>query len=213
VNSGERSEENSGPELSFRLRIQEYIREQARPVEKFGHQPRLYRLATQIGRGSEYDDDVVFAAAWLHDLGVFVGHRPEQIEALRAWDNVRYAMRQAPAVLLRAGFPEEKIPAVLEAIRTHQPAANPETFEGILLRDADILEQLGSTGILRVVAKIGRDTRYSTFTDAAATLRKSLGELPGKIRLERAKEMAKPRIAVLEAFLRELDEEAPDDLF
>jgi uncharacterized protein len=213
VNTAQSSEGNGGPDLNFRLHIQEFIREQARPVEKFGHQPRLYRLATQIGCGSVYDDDVVFAAAWLHDLGVFVGHRPEQVEALAVWDNVRYAMQQAPSVLLRAGFPEEKIPAVLDSIRTHQPAANPETIEGILLRDADILEQLGSTGILRVVAKIGRDTRYSTFTDAVATLRKNLAQLPGKIRLDRAKEIAQPRITLLQLFLRELEDEAPGDLF
>jgi uncharacterized protein len=212
--SRDRGDSGSGSSPhGFRSSIEEYIRGQARPVEKFGHQPRLYRLATRIGRGLTYDDDVVFAAAWLHDLGVFVGHRPEDPVALAAWDNVRYAIERVPAVLRTAGFPEEKIPAVLEAIRTHQPTANPETLEGILLRDADILEQLGSIGILRVVAKVGRDTRYRTFTDAAVTLRKSLADLPPKLRLESARAIAGPRISLLEVFLRELDEEATDDLF
>ena len=61
---------------------------------------------------------------------------------------------------------------------------------------------------MRVVAKIGRDTRYPTFTDAAATLRKSLADLPGKIQLDTAKTLAQSRIALLQAFLKELDEEA-----
>ena len=116
-----------------------------------------------------YDDDVVYAAAWLHDLGVFIGHRPEDPEALSRWDNVSYAMKQAPGVLARCGFPATKVVPVVEAIRTHQPHLSPTSVEGAILRDADILEQLGAIGILRVVAKVGRDTRYPTFTDAAAT--------------------------------------------
>ncbi len=96
-------------------------------------------------------------------------------------------MKQAPAALLQAGFPTTKVAQVVEAIRTHQPHLSPSAIEGTILRDADILEQLGAIGILRVAAKIGRDTRYPTFTDAAATLRKALAELPGKLHLDTAK--------------------------
>jgi uncharacterized protein len=192
----------------FRLPLAEYVRSQALPIDKLGHQPRLYALTQLVGRGMSYDDDVVYAAAWLHDLGVFIGHRPEDPELLAGWDNVSYAMKQAPATLLRSGFPSTKVAQVVEVIRTHQPHLSPTTLEGTILRDADILEQLGAIGIMRVVAKIGRDTRYPTFTDAAATLRKSLADLPGKIQLDTAKTLAQSRIALLQAFLKELDEEA-----
>jgi uncharacterized protein len=201
------SRQAAGPK-NFRLRLAEYIRKEARPIDKFGHQPRLYALTREVGEGQSYDDDVVYAAAWLHDLGVFVGHRPEDLEQLVHWDNVRYAIEKAPAVLIRGGFPREKIPSVLEAIRTHQAHQSPQTLEGTILRDADILEQLGAIGILRIAAKIGRDTRYPTFGEAAATLRKALEELPGKLILENAKKLAKPRTALLRAFLKELEEEA-----
>ena len=192
----------------FRLPLAEYVRSQALPIDKLGHQPRLYALTQLVGRGMSYDDDVVYAAAWLHDLGVFIGHRPEDPELLAGWDNVSYAMKQAPAALLRSGFPSTKVAQVVEVIRTHQPHLSPTTLEGTILRDADILEQLGAIGIMRVVAKIGRDTRYPTFTDAAATLRKSLADLPGKIQLDTAKTLAQPRISLLQAFLNELNEEA-----
>jgi uncharacterized protein len=193
---------------NFRVRLADYVSSQALPVDKLGHQPRLYALTRLIGEGLSYDDDVVYAAAWLHDLGVFAGHRPKDPGELAAWDNVSYAMQQAPAALLRSGFPPTKVVAVVEAIRTHQPHLSPTALEGTILRDADILEQLGAIGILRVVAKIGRDTRYSTFTDAAATLRKNLAELPSKLVLETAKTLAKPRIAMLAAFLHDLDKES-----
>src|SRR5277367_5760584 len=76
---------------NFRVALQEFIRNEAKPIEKYGHQPRLYALTRQIAWDLNYDDDVVFAAAWLHDLGVFVGHRPEDPVELARWDHVRYA--------------------------------------------------------------------------------------------------------------------------
>ena len=191
---------------NFRLPLAEYVRSQALPVDKLGHQPRLYALTRLVGQGLSYDDDVVYAAAWLHDLGVFIGHRPEDPAELSGWDNVSYAMKQAPAALLRCRLPYDK--SCTGGGSDPHPSATSEsgrTLEGTILRDADILEQLGAIGILRVVAKIGRDTRYPTFTDAAATLRKSLAELPGKLHLDTAKTLARPRIALLEAFLQELD--------
>ena len=198
---------------NFRSSLAEYVRSQALPVDKLGHQPRLYALTQLVGRGLAYDDDVVYAAAWLHDLGVFLGHRPEDPLELSRWDNVAYAMKQAPAVLLQAGFPTTKVAQVVEAMRTHQPHMSPSAIEGAILRDADILEQLGAIGILRVAAKIGRDTRYPTFTDAATTLRKALAELPGRLHLDTAKTLAGPKIALLENFLHGLDQEAQGSLY
>jgi uncharacterized protein len=197
----------------FRDAIRDYIAREARPRDKFGHQPRLYALTRQIGAGYDYDDDVVFAAAWLHDIGVFIGHRPEDIEALMRWDNVAYAVERAPELLNAMGFPTGKVDAVVEAIRTHQPAMHPASIEGIIVRDADILEQLGAIGILRSVSKIGRDTRFPTFTTAAESLRKSLAILPPQIRLDTTRALALPKIQALEAFLNSLDEESQPALF
>jgi uncharacterized protein len=205
--------EHAMPTNDFRHALAAFVTTQALPVDKLGHQPRLYALTRQIGEGMVYDDDVVYAAAWLHDLGVFIGHRPEDPVALAGWDNVSYAMQQAPAALARAGFPPTKVAPVIEAMRTHQPHCRPTTLEGIILRDADILEQLGAIGILRVVAKIGRDTRYPTFTAATLTLRKALTELPAQLHLECAKLLARPRIALLEAFLAQTDQEAKGALY
>jgi uncharacterized protein len=191
----------------FRQAIEDYLRANALPVEKFSHQPRLYRLARKLGKGLAFDDDVLHAAAWLHDLGVFTGHRPEDRDALAHWDNVAYILGRAPELLRQFGFPEGKIPAVLEAIRTHQPSATPTTVEGALLRDADILEQLGAVGILRTVCKIGRDTRFATFKDALQSLERALQELPGKLHYPAARAEAEARARVLEAFLQSAEAE------
>lgn len=198
---------------SFRAPIAAYIRQNALPEDKYGHQPRLYALTRQIGQGLIYDDDVVYAAAWLHDLGVFVGHRPEDPEHLEHWDHVVYTVEKVPAILDRVGFPAEKIAAVLAVIRTHQPQDDPRTIEATILRDADILEQLGAIGILRGVSKVGRDTRYRNFSSVVSNLRRSLDALPGKLRLESARGLAQPKIKILEIFLAAVESEAGPELF
>ena len=186
---------------TYRRAITEYIRSNAKPPDKFSHQARLYRLAQQLAEDKAYDDDVLYAAAWMHDLGVFVGHRPQDPVALAHWDNVAYAINETPRLLRQFGFPEAKLPHVLEVIRTHLPSATPDSFEGILLRDADILEQLGATGILRVVSKIGRDTRFTVFGDALRALQKNAQELPPKLRLDSARRQAEGRLRILRDFL------------
>jgi len=197
----------------WRDALAEWVRGQALPVEKYGHQPRLYALTLKVGLGLAYDDDVVYAAAWLHDLGVFTGHRPEEPELLAGWDHVVYTVEQTPRILETVGFPVEKTAAVLECIRNHQPKDEPETLESTILRDADILEQLGSVGIVRTVCKVGRDTRFATFTDAAASLRKALEMLPGRLRLEPSRRLAEERVRVHREFLAGLTSEADGGLF
>lgn len=197
----------------FRAALRDYIGQEAKPVDKFGHQPRLYALTREIGAGLDYDDEIVFAAAWLHDLGVFVGHRPEEPEALARWDNTAYAMEQAPDLLRAMKFPAEKVDAVVEAIRTHQPGAQPNSMEGTILRDADILEQLGAIGILRALCKIGRDTRFPVFAPAVETLRKAHASLPAQIRLDSTRALAQKKIEILGEFLAAVDREALPELF
>lgn len=192
---------------AHRAAIIDYIRAQANPPDKFSHQPRLYNLATQLAEGRPFDDDVLFAAAWMHDLGVFIGHRPEDPAALVRWDHIAYVNAKAPALLQKFGFPAEKITAVLEAIRTHLPSAKPTSFEGVLLRDADILEQLGAVAVLRTVSKIGRDTRFVRFADALRVLRNNAVELPSQLQLGSARRLAEPRLETLLAFLGAVEAE------
>jgi uncharacterized protein len=192
----------------YREAIADYIRAQAQPPDKFSHQPRLYQLAKRLAEGQAYDDDVLYAAAWMHDLGVFIGHRPEDPAALAAWDHVAYAARQVPPILKQFGFPEGKIAAVIEVIRTHLPSRKPTSFEGTLLRDADILEQLGAIAVLRTVSKVGRDTRFVRYADAVRVLRRNVEELPAQLELASARRLARPRVKALKAFLAAAEAEA-----
>jgi hypothetical protein len=114
----------------WRNSLVEYIRAEAQPQDKFGHQPRLYALACRIGEGMDYDDDVLFAAAWMHDLGVFLGHRPSEPELLARWNHVPYTVARARDLLAGWGFPAARLDAVVEAIENHQPQDEPRQTEG-----------------------------------------------------------------------------------
>ena len=197
----------------WRRQVEDYIRAQARPADKYGHQPRLYALACRIGQGMDFDDDVLFAAAWMHDLGVFIGHRPENPEDLQHWDHVPYTIAQTRELLAQWGFPLQKLDAVAAVIRTHQPQDTPQTNEAILLRDADILEQLGAIGALRAFVKVGRDTRYNTYSSVIPVLQKAVEELPALLRLETSRQLAVPRVGALRALLAAIAAEAGENLF
>lgn len=198
---------------NWRESVMAYIRAEALPADKFGHQPRLYALATRLGRGMEYDDDILFAATWMHDLGVFLGHRPQDAAELARWDHVPYTIARTRELLAGWGFPLEKLEAVVEAIRTHLPQDEPVGMEAVLLRDADILEQLGAMGALRALAKVGRDTRYPTFSLVLPLMRGAAERLPGKLHLTSSRQLAEPRVELLRLLLAAIENEAGELLF
>jgi uncharacterized protein len=157
-----------------------------------------------------YDDDILFAGAWMHDLGVFLGHRPKDPAQLSRWDHVPYTIRRSRELLTVWGFPAEKLDGVEAAIRYHQAKDEPTTVEGMLIRDADILEQLGAIGILRTAVKVGRDSRYTNFSSIVPVLRYAVNHLANQTRLTSSKVMAESRAEMLRSFLEAMYDEAGD---
>ena len=144
----------------------------------------------------------------MHDLGVFVGHRPSDPAEIAHWDHVPYTIARTRELLPAWGFPPEKLDAVASAIATHQPLNHPIENEAILLRDADILEQLGAIGALRAIAKVGRDTRYPTFSSVIPVLQKAVDDLPAMLRLRSARLLAAERVKYLQSLLAAIHAEA-----
>jgi len=198
---------------TWRESVIAYIRAETLPIDKFGHMPRLYALASRLGQGIEHDDDVLFASAWMHDLGVFLGHRPQDPAELLAWDSVPYTIARSRELLPGWGFPVEKLDAIEQVILTHQPKDEPVLIEAVLLRDADILEQLGAIGALRALVKIGRDSRFPTYSSVMPVLRRSVDYLPGRLGLKSAQALAVPRIQLLQTLIAAIESEAGELLF
>jgi uncharacterized protein len=76
------------------------------------------------------------------------------------------------------------------------------------MRDADVLERLGAIGILRTVAKVGRDTRFAGFADALRVLQRNAEELFSTLELASARRLAEPRLKLMRDFLQAAAAEA-----
>ena len=111
---------------------------------------RDYALARELAAADHLtlDDDVLFAAAYLHDLAAF---KPWEDEKL---DHSDVAAGIVDTVLKGTGFPMAKIDAVRGAIRTHMYYRDPVGPEALYLHDADALDWLGAIGVARVMALV-----------------------------------------------------------
>jgi len=120
------------------------------PAWGYSHCVRDYALARELAAADHLtlDDDVLFAAAYLHDMAAF---KPWEDERL---DHSDVAAGIVDTVLEGTGFPMAKIDAVRGAIRTHMYYRNPAGPEALYLHDADALDWLGAIGVARVMALV-----------------------------------------------------------
>jgi uncharacterized protein len=75
------------------------------------------------------------------------------------------------------------------------------------------LEQLGAVGALRALVKVGRDTRYATFSSVLPVLQHAVEQLPAMVRTEAARSLAIERAGRLTRLLEDLEDEAGELLF
>lgn len=139
------------PPAAWREKIRQFAETSFRhPAWGYSHSLRDYDLARKlaVADGVTLDDDVLFAAAMLHDMGAFAPYAAKDV------DHADRAVDLAAGVLKDAGFPMEKLPAVQSAIRTHMFFRDPVGPEALYLHDADALEWLGAIGIARLTATV-----------------------------------------------------------
>lgn len=175
------------------------------PAWGWQHSERNYRIALELaqGDGLHVDTDVLFAAAFLHDMAAFMPCSDPKLE------HGECAARQSGAILRAAGFPMEKFPAVQAAERGHMYYSNPGTQpEAIVLHDADSLDFLGAIGAARMISLTGANAE--SFAGAVKTLRSFLRDIPPRLITKTAQQMGAQRAAELERFLDALQVETFD---
>jgi uncharacterized protein len=175
------------------------------PAWGWQHSERNYRIALELaqGDGLRVDTDVLFAAAFLHDMAAFMPCDDPKLE------HGECAARQSGAILRAAGFPMEKLPAVQAAERGHMYYSNPGTQpEAIVLHDADSLDFLGAIGAARMISLTGANAE--TFARAVKALRSFLHDIPPRLITKTAQRMGAQRAAELERFLDALQVETFD---
>lgn len=180
----------------------EYREELVRLTQEYGgewgihHTRRLLRLIEIIGEGLDYDYEIVWTAAHLHDWGAYgpwiqpgVDHAARSVEVSRDY-------------LAERGISQEWIEKVLVCIATHHQGDPDRLVEAILLSDADALDFLGVIGILRDFAK-----KPKAMSEAYETVMKRKARLPGQLCLEKSRQLAAERIQEMDHILARFQEE------
>lgn len=173
------------------------------PAWGYSHSARDYALARDLARadGIVLDDDVLFAASYLHDMAVFPKYQAKNI------DHADRAADMVDTILKGSGFPERKLDAVRSAIRTHMFDRDPKTPEALYLHDADALDWLGAIGIARVIALADPQGGKPDTAAMVKQLQANLATVPGRVLSPAGKAMVPARKTELERFLRELTAE------
>jgi uncharacterized protein len=170
------------------------------------HSERDYQLATEVaqGDGLTVDNDVLFAAAMLHDMAAFP---PYEKAGMEHGDR---AAETSEAVLRAAGFPMRKFPAVQAAMRGHMYYSEAGTVpEAIALHDADSLDFLGVVGAARMLALTGSDK--ADVQPALKSLRKFVAEIPPRLITRTARRLGAVRAGELSSLLDHLEAETYND--
>jgi uncharacterized protein len=146
------------------------------PAWGYSHSVRDYELAKALAAADHVtlDDDVLFAAAYLHDMAAFAPWDREK----EGIDHADEGARVVDTVLMNTGFPSAKIAAVRNAIRTHMFDRKPVGAEALYLHDADALDWLGAIGVARVMALVDPNGGEPNGPKAAKMLEDNLARVP-----------------------------------
>lgn len=187
----------------WRAKVEEFAKAHLdHPAWGVAHAHRDYDLTVQLARKSDakIDDDAVFAAAMLHDIGAIEGYSKTGV------DHMARALELIDPILDDAGFPKEKLPLVHAIVSHHMYYSDPkdQPIEAVLFRDADTLDFLGAIGVVRIFALTGKHRWATDIEVAEATVRKNAAELPAKLTTPAARTIGAERVAEMNEFLARL---------
>jgi HD superfamily phosphodiesterase len=173
------------------------------PAWGYSHCVRDYDLARELAAADHValDDDVLYAAAYLHDMAAFPPWEDVKV------DHSDVGARLVDTVLKGTGFPMEKIDAVRGAIRTHMYYRDPVGAEALYLHDADALDWLGAIGVARIMALVDPHGGNPYAPKAVAMLTDNLNKVPSRVLSPAGRARVPERQAELDKFLADLKHE------
>ena len=176
------------------------------PAWGYSHCLRDYALAKELAAADHaaLDDDVLFAASFLHDMAAF-----PPWEDTKA-DHSDVGARLVDTVLKGTGFPMDKIEAVRGAIRTHMYYRDPVGTEALYLHDADALDWLGAIGVARIMALVDPHGGNPDSKKAVGMLTDNLSKVPSRVLSPAGRARVPERQAELQKYLSDLKRESDD---
>ena len=192
---------------AWRDSVREFARQHFKhPAWGYSHSVRDYALARRLAAADHVtlDDDVLYAAAYLHDMAAFAPWEKAGV------DHADAAAAIVGTVLKERGCPMQKLPAVQGAIRTHMYQRDPVGPEALYLHDADALDWLGAIGVARIVALADRNGGKPTTVDVMPMLEENLAKVPARVLSPAGRALLPERRAQLEQFLKDLKQQSDD---
>jgi len=186
---------------SWRVSVKEFAQEHLKhPAWGVSHSTRDYELAKALAAADQVtlDDDVLYAAAYLHDVAAFAPYEKAGV------DHADQGALIVDTFLVNTDFPQAKMDAVRGAIRTHMFAREPVGAEAIYLHDADALDWLGAIGAARIVALVDPNGGQPDGPAAIKMLQRNLTQVPPRIISKGGRALAPARVRELEQFLQQL---------
>jgi uncharacterized protein len=176
------------------------------PAWGYSHSLRDYRLARRLAAedGVHLDDDVLYAAAFLHDMAAFAPYEKPDV------DHADEAARIVDTVLAGTGFPMAKVDAVRGAIRTHMFDRDPVGPEALYLHDADALDWLGAIGVARIFGLVDPNGGDPNGPAAVKMLDDNLAQVPPRVLSKAGRSRVGARAQELRQFLRNLRRQSAD---
>jgi uncharacterized protein len=195
----EKTESGIPLEAQWQKKVYEFAQANLKhPAWGWAHSERDYNVALELAIADKLtvDKDILFAAAFLHDMGAIDPY---------SQDNVDHALRSTQvceAILREAGFPMDKFPQVKEAILAHMyDASTSKLPEAIVLHDADTLDFMGTIGVARRLSTTGSGT---DFRRPLKTIERESDNLSSKLLTEAARKMGSQRAEETKVFLKAL---------
>jgi uncharacterized protein len=177
------------------------------PAWGFSHSERDYALARSLAATDHValDDDVLFAAAYLHDIAAFAPWGGEEPP-----DHSDVGADVVGSILKGTGFPMSKLEAVRAAVRTHMYYRDPVGPEALYLHDADALDWLGAIGVERIIALADPNGGDPDGPKVVKMLEENLEKVPARVVSPAGRALVGPRQRELSVFLEELKRESAD---
>jgi uncharacterized protein len=174
------------------------------PAWGYSHCRRDYALAKEMAAADHVtlDDDVLYAAAYLHDIAAFAPWEDTKV------DHSDVGAKVVDGILKDTGFPMAKIDAVRGAIRTHMYYRDPKGAEALYLHDADALDWLGAIGAARIFGLVDPNGKQPDGPKAVAMLKDNLQKVPSRVLSPAGRALMPQRQAELEKFLNDLSRES-----
>lgn len=171
------------------------------PAWGISHFKRIYDLSLELAKAQNFDvdDDSLYAAAFLHDIGAF------EPFSQKGKDHSDVAVETCDDILGSTDFPAEKVPLVKDIIRSHMFYVKPENnIESQIFHDADTLDFMGTIGITRILSIVGIDDWTPDLRSAIRLLERFSNDLPQSLITDKAQEIGKIRKKEMEEFLKNL---------